>query len=554
MLDSAIRVSVIVAAALVANRCLNGRSAALRHLVLAAGIVCAAAVPMVGWLVPAWDFPVAGMLRAQPSPQPRAHVLVTEASPSSGVVASVSGFQDSRAPRQSSAGGMLPAIATWLFTFWIAGAGAGCLMLVVGLGRLSRLAAMAEPLNSVRWRTAADAIALEYGLRRPVRLLVSDRPTLLVTWGHRRPRVLVPASAVSWPADRVHVVLSHELAHIQRGDWLMLMTAEVLRAFHWFNPLVWIACWRLRLDAEQACDDAVLRRGIEGPSYARHLLDIARSFSRHRRAWLPAPAMVPASSLERRVGAMLNPHLNRRPITLAARIATIAAAAMLTASVAGFRVVAQTFGSVSGSVVDSTNRPIAGTTLVLTGAPNQAKQELRSDASGHFEFVGLPSGTYRLEAFVAGFQPYRTSIQVGSRPAQQTVTLQVGSLTETVTVSGVGAGPRGELIEPTLPDTSGCVATAEGGRIAPPTKLRDVPAAYPSLLHETNVAGHVTLDARVGTDGTPREVRVVVPAQHPDFDAAAVDAVRQWRFSPTLLNCVPVEVSMTVHVNFVPRP
>jgi TonB family protein len=251
---------------------------------------------------------------------------------------------------------------------------------------------------------------------------------------------------------------------------------------------------------------------------------------------------------------MLNPALNRGPVTNRARIATVAAASMLTASLAGFGASAQTFGSVSGSVVDATNRPISGATLMLTGAPNQAKHELRSDAGGHFEFVGLPAGDYRLEAFVAGFQPYRTNILVGSRPAQRIVALQVGSLMETVTVSGVGDGPRGEPGEPVMPDSSGCVATAEGGKIAQPTKLRHVPAAYPPLLYDTKIDGRVVLEGRIGTDGTMREIRVISPAQHPDFDAAAVDAVRRWRFSQTLLNCVPVEVGMTVYVNFVPRP
>jgi TonB family protein len=125
---------------------------------------------------------------------------------------------------------------------------------------------------------------------------------------------------------------------------------------------------------------------------------------------------------------------------------------------------------------------------------------------------------------------------------------------ETVTVSAVGDGPRGELAEPVMPDSSGCVATAQGGRIAPPMKLRDVPAAYPPLLYDTKIDGRVVLEGRIGTDGAMREVRVISPAQHPDFDAAAVEAVRRWRFSQTLLNCVPVEVGMTVYVNFVPRP
>jgi TonB family protein len=519
--------------------------------VLSAAIVCAAAMPAVGWLVPAWDFPLARMARLQP--QSQAPVLFTESSTSSHVVVGVSHAQDIATPRQAASGGLVAAMLTWCLRLWVVGAAIGCLVLLVGLRRLSQLASKAEPLESARWRAAADAIALEYGLRRPVRLLAGTNPALLVTWGYRHPIVLVPAFVGSWTAERVQVVLRHELAHIQRRDWLVLLMAELLRALYWFNPLVWIACRRLRLESERACDDVVLRYGVEGSAYATHLLDVARSFGRIRVVWLPAPAMARATSLERRIADMLNPDLNRSPITNSARMATIAAAAILTASVASFGAAAQTFGSVSGSVVDATNRTIAGATVVLTGAPNQAKQELRSDVSGHFEFVGLPSGTYRLETFVAGFQPDRTDILVGSRPAQRVVALQVGSLMETVTVSGAGGGPRGELVEPALPDSSGCVATSEGGKIAPPTKLRDVGASYPPLLYESKVDGRVVLEGRIGTDGAMREVRVVVHAQHPDFDAAAVEAVRQWRFSQTLLNCVPVEVSMAVYVNFVPR-
>ena len=130
--------------------------------------------------------------------------------------------------------------------------------------------------------------------------------------------------------------------------------------------------------------------------------------------------------------------------------------------------------------------------------------------------------------------------------------LQVGALMETISVSGVAEGPPRELAEPVLPDSTGCVATAAGGRIQQPIKLRDVRASYPPLLHQTGVEGHVVLDTRIDTDGWPRDIRVLKSA-HPDFDAAAIEAVRQWRFSRTLLNCVPVEVSMTVHVNFVPR-
>ena len=58
------------------------------------------------------------------------------------------------------------------------------------------------------------------------------------------------------------------------------------------------------------------------------------------------------------------------------------------------------------------------------------------------------------------------------------------------------------------------------------------------------------LDALIGTDGSVVFVRVVSANVHPDFADAAAEAVRQWKFSPTLLNGKPVEVLMTVTVNF----
>jgi beta-lactamase regulating signal transducer with metallopeptidase domain len=94
------------------------------------------------------------------------------------------------------------------------------------------------------------------------------------------------------------------------------MAAELVRSVYWFNPLLWIACGRLRQESEYACDDAVLNLGVEGTEYATHLLDVARTFRRHGRTLSGSPALAIArpSTLEKRVRAMLNNRLNRSPI------------------------------------------------------------------------------------------------------------------------------------------------------------------------------------------------------------------------------------------------
>lgn len=69
-------------------------------------------------------------------------------------------------------------------------------------------------------------------------------------------------------------------------------------------------------------------------------------------------------------------------------------------------------------------------------------------------------------------------------------------------------------------------------------------------MRDAGREGVVPIEAIIGRDGSVTSLRVVSAQVHPDFAIAAVDAVRQWRFDPTLLNGEPVEVVMTVSVTF----
>lgn len=87
-----------------------------------------------------------------------------------------------------------------------------------------------------------------------------------------------------------------------------------------------------------------------------------------------------------------------------------------------------------------------------------------------------------------------------------------------------------------------------GGLIKYPAKVHHVPPIYPRIAQDARVSGIVILEAIIGVDGRVQDVRVV--RSKPLLDQAAIDAVRQWRFTPTLLNGVPVPVILTVTVNF----
>jgi TonB family protein len=94
------------------------------------------------------------------------------------------------------------------------------------------------------------------------------------------------------------------------------------------------------------------------------------------------------------------------------------------------------------------------------------------------------------------------------------------------------------------------VAGSMGGNLRQPTKLVDVKPRYPAELAEAGIGGVFVFAARIGTDGTISDLQTT-SGSNPDLELAAANAIRQWEFTPTLLNCVAIEVPMTVRVSFV---
>jgi TonB family protein len=145
--------------------------------------------------------------------------------------------------------------------------------------------------------------------------------------------------------------------------------------------------------------------------------------------------------------------------------------------------------------------------------------------------------------------------------------MHVGSLEETITIRSNASGPDPEptaeqLVErqkvraraeerqkAALDRCAGAVPGAMGGQILAPLRLTNVNPRYPESLRTAGTGGVVTLDALIGTDGNIQQVRAI-SSPHPDLEAAAIEAVRQWQYTPTLLNCVPTEVPMKVTLRF----
>jgi beta-lactamase regulating signal transducer with metallopeptidase domain len=539
-----IKVSLIVLLGLAATVLLRKQSAAVRHWVLAAAIICAASTPLLERVVPVWHLPVSSSLFGRRVEPLAIFIPIHERE----VADSSDGARQTRfVPVQTATALRI------LGPIWLAGFAIGLSFLFAGFARLAWLASRSESVVNGTWTEIAATLSRRLGLPRPVLLLQSDHPTLLVTWGLHQPKVILPDAARDWPEDRVQIVLAHELAHIRRGDWLVQMAAELLRAVYWFNPLIWIACRRLRRESEHACDDAVLGLGVEGTEYASHLLDLARAFRRHHRTFFPAPAMARPSSLERRVSAMLNRRLNRAPLTRSACIATVIALLTVALPIAGLVASAQATASFSGSLVDTVGRILPDTPMVLSDSQSHQKHEARSDQNGHFSFSGLTGGDYVLEVKRLGFATTQGRVTLGAgQSLVQDVALRLGALQETITITDGPPSPLSGSRARRMPfkaAPSACSQTTVGGCIEPPSKIHHVKPEYPAPFAGSGRDATVLLEARIGVDGFINDLRVVTPGQA-EFAAAAVEGVRQWEFSQTLLDGVPVEVRMNVSVTF----
>jgi TonB family protein len=534
LIGLAIRSSLMLALGLLLSASLARRSAALRHRVLAAALLSATIIIPCSLTLPAWNLTLP-TTAANVSP---ATTLATAAPPSNPAIAVQ---HPSPRARPSSNDAQPFEIASLVIAAWLAGVMIAAGRLIIGVVRVHRIAASATSIDDPAWLDALATVASLYRLERPIVVSRTDSPDLLATWGVVRPHVLLPCHASGWTLDRLRVVLCHELAHIRRYDWLVQMAAETMRALLWFNPLAWIVCRRLRRESELACDDEVLRIGVHGPDYAAHLVDLARTCRRRGAAWAAAIPMAHPSTLERRITAMLNPRLDRHMPSRRVIVALFALLLLVALPVSVLRARQAGPSPLTGTIYDVSGAVMPGVKVTLVDA-NKNTWTAISNARGRFDLPAVVAGKYVLEVELRGFRSLRQEFELrDARDWDRAITLQVGELQETITVRST----RGSAAEPPIASQ-----VRVGGNIRVPMKIKDVRPSYPPSMRDAGLTGVVPLEAIIGRDGTVTSVRVLSAQAHPDFAVAAVDAVRQWQFTPTLLNGQAVEVVMRVSITF----
>ena len=336
--DASIKGILLLIVVLAAVLAVRGISASLRHMVLVVAVLSLVFIPLLSWMLPAWqvlplptspptqmafDGTIAAAPMAPAAPIPFDGVLRAPQvqPPFVDTAASIAAPKGIASP--------LPWAAPHLFlALWVTGS----LLLIMRLVR-SRLRLCEIEDTAARVRDGALVEAVERSkkrleLRRPVEILLGGADSMPMTWGLHRAQLLLPKSSESWSRSQLDSVILHELAHVKRRDVVTQLVVQLVSAIFWYNPLVWLAAWRIRIDRERACDDLVLGAGVAPPDYAENLLGVMTGCDIRSGVRSAAIAMADKARIEGRLESILDDRLNRNPVTKSATILAAAALAL----------------------------------------------------------------------------------------------------------------------------------------------------------------------------------------------------------------------------------
>jgi protein TonB len=250
--------------------------------------------------------------------------------------------------------------------------------------------------------SGADLPACPGPARRPVPLRVCEAISSPVTFGLRRPVILVPPAFLTLGEDARRAILCHELLHVARRDWLFTVGEEIVRAVLWFHPAIWWLLGEIQLCREQAVDREVVRLTSAKDEYVDALLAVAGRRAAPQPDLLPAPLFLRKRHLKHRVVSIFEEvRMSRTKLisALAVGLCILVAACWFVTGTFPLSAAPQTVTDAPGVSVDTGGAALLHRSGV--GYPEAARQkgvqgivvvEARLDASGNVADAHVVSG------------------------------------------------------------------------------------------------------------------------------------------------------------------
>ncbi|MGH9238622.1 MAG: M56 family metallopeptidase [Vicinamibacterales bacterium] len=380
-----VKATVTLAVALLAYRLARRSRAAARHVLLTAAFAVLLFLPFAASVIPSRvvEVTAATVVRATPAAiVPHMPDTVLDRMAATGSV-------------EEQSASFRPSTVRLLALAWGVGALVLFVPLLAGMWQTRLLGRTGTP--SPRGIALAQTLSRS-SARRPVDVLLHVSVSGPMTCGIVHPTILLPLDVDTWSDDELRQALIHELEHVRRGDWATQCLARAVCAAYWFHPLVWMAWNRLRLEAERACDDAVVQ-DADSTAYATQLVGLAERLSTGTQ---PLLAIAARRDLSTRVRAVLDAAQKRgRAGTVCVATAVVAAAVLVT-TVAPLRAVPRAQTPAAGTQ----DPPLAFETASIK--PNKSgadEQYIQRTPGGSLRVVNYPLRQLIVFAYqIQGFQ------------------------------------------------------------------------------------------------------------------------------------------------------
>ena len=412
-----------------------------------------------------------------------------------------------------------------------AGALARMAWLAAGFWRLRQYRRHSSPLEPASsWSVEAD-------------LRISADVASPVTFGARKPVILLPARFPELDAHMQEAILCHEILHVRRRDWLFAVGEELVRAVFWFHPAIWWLLGEIGLAREQAVDRQVVEMTSSREEYVDALLAIAGA--RPRLDLAPAPLFLRKRHLKQRVISVLKEvRMSRTRLisALAAGLAILVAACWFVTGTFPLAAAPEVVNDAPGVTVDLGGAGVMHRTGVAypaaalkQGVQGTVVVEVKLDSSGNVGDAHVVSGPDELRraALESVLQWHLTKSLAGSS-RQVSISFNLPASVPTPPPA-TAAGP-------------GAVYRVGAGVTAPVLLFKREPE-YTEEARQAKYQGTVLLYIEVDPSGKATNIRVQ-RSLGLGLDEKAIEAVRQWKFKPGTKDGIPVPVSATIEVNF----
>ncbi len=353
------------------------------------------------------------------------------------------------------------------------------------------------------------------GIEKPVTLVLSEVDQTIASWGWKSPKIQLPVDAVEWQVAERQLILLHELGHIARRDWLLLIVSKCVSHLFWFLPPMWWLQSMLSEMSERACDDWVVQVSGRDGDYAELLLSLEKQLSD-----LPVSHLWAHSNFAR-IKALLERYADHEiqiePMQWG-QSSMLAILVLLPLTAVGFR-------------GDSAEYQFTESHYVISNYLSElARQEQSSSKKEPSPFKNLLELDAEIQkpVYIEPVTQLDNPVLHKSPMEQLAVIAQISGLDAMTSVVPLSLN-RVKATRPSV-QVKGFL----------PVKMAT--PIYPRRAIDRGIEGRVKVQFTVGIDGVPQTPMIVFSQPKGVFDKSVFKALKQSRFKPITINGAATEV------------